>query len=292
MLGLHIIWFRRDLRVHDHAALKAAHLAAERDHGLVLPLFVGSGPTSPELSAALKDLDEALAGRGAALHFRTGNVIEALTAFHTAHHIASIHAHADPDDRKTERAVETWSVRAGVPFRLHDAPGQGDKAWVRDMSAPRHEGPVHLKAANVGLGHKLYASGADDSGRAAGGRKAAVKLLRSLLGQLSDLSGIAAPEARAADPGLAALDAHLQLGVLSVREVWQAASAARHQYMAAGQDIRAARLAGLLEHLQKQFQRGGHGQDGSARRAQVRGVSNPDARARRGAQLSLDLFAP
>ena len=42
MPGVHIVWFKRDLRAHDHAALAAA-AAAER--GTVLPLFI----VEPEL---------------------------------------------------------------------------------------------------------------------------------------------------------------------------------------------------------------------------------------------------
>jgi len=35
MTGAHIVWFKRDLRVHDHAALAAA-----TEQGTVLPLFI------------------------------------------------------------------------------------------------------------------------------------------------------------------------------------------------------------------------------------------------------------
>jgi len=35
MAGVHIVWFKRDLRIHDHAALAAA-----AEQGAVLPLFI------------------------------------------------------------------------------------------------------------------------------------------------------------------------------------------------------------------------------------------------------------
>ena len=40
MSGVHIIWFRDDLRVHDHAALRAACQNAERDGASVLALYI------------------------------------------------------------------------------------------------------------------------------------------------------------------------------------------------------------------------------------------------------------
>lgn len=253
MLGLHIIWFRRDLRVHDHAALKAAHLAAARDGGQVLPLYVGDGPALGPLRGAVRDLDEALAQRGAALHFRTGHVLDALNAIHTAHGILSLHAHHDPDDKDTERAVEAWSLRAGLPFRRHFEAGElpGREAWLRYMSAPRHEVPTEIEAANIGIGHKLYLTGPEAPESAEGGRQVAIKNLRAVLGQVSNLSEIAAPDQLTGDQVFQLLQPHLALGVLSVREVWQAAMRAQHQYLSAGQDIRAARMSRLVERLQE-----------------------------------------
>ncbi|MEL7216416.1 MAG: deoxyribodipyrimidine photo-lyase, partial [Pseudomonadota bacterium] len=37
---LHIVWFKRDLRVADHAALAGAAAFAREDGGAVLPLYV------------------------------------------------------------------------------------------------------------------------------------------------------------------------------------------------------------------------------------------------------------
>ena len=40
MPPLHLVWFKRDLRVHDHAALSGAAAAAAADGGSVLPLYL------------------------------------------------------------------------------------------------------------------------------------------------------------------------------------------------------------------------------------------------------------
>src|SRR3954471_18208221 len=73
-----IVWFRRDLRVHDHPALTAAARGAER----VVPVFVlddrllhgrfESGPRARFLLGCLHELREALRARGADLVVRTG----------------------------------------------------------------------------------------------------------------------------------------------------------------------------------------------------------------------------
>ena len=76
-----LVLFTRDLRVHDHPALAAAAERAER----VVPIFVfddavlsafGTPNRVAFLLDSLRDLDESLRQRGAALIIRRGDVIE------------------------------------------------------------------------------------------------------------------------------------------------------------------------------------------------------------------------
>ena len=77
-----IVLFNRDLRVHDHPALRSADRATDR----VLPLFVldddirGGGFARPNsfhfLIGCLRDLRAELERRGATLFVRSGNVVE------------------------------------------------------------------------------------------------------------------------------------------------------------------------------------------------------------------------
>jgi deoxyribodipyrimidine photo-lyase len=81
-----IVWFRRDLRVHDHPGLHRA--VAEHDH--VIPAFVldgallhgrfPSGPRTAFLLASLRELDAALGERGGGLVVREGAPQKALVA--------------------------------------------------------------------------------------------------------------------------------------------------------------------------------------------------------------------
>ncbi len=285
MSGVHIIWFRRDLRVHDHAALKAVRLASERDGGRVLAHYIsGSEDTdTPHLHEALRDLDHALMQRETALHFRTGDAIECLSEIHAAHRILSLHTHDTLTNEDQDRRVEAWSLRAGVPFRIHAQFGPERRSdWTAFMSAPRHEAPSSLDALDVGLGRKPYLSANSDA-ESPGGRKAAIQILRGTLGQVSDLEKIASSEALSGDDLFEALEPHLALGVLSVREVWQAAISAQQQYVKAGHDIRAARIARLISRLADL--RPQNAAPHAAGRS--RGVSKPP---NPGSQLSLDIF--
>src|SRR5918995_6335812 len=74
-----LVWFRRDLRVHDHPALIAAHRTADR----VVPVFVldprlldaGRFPSVNRawfLLESLRELRTALRDRGGELHVRAG----------------------------------------------------------------------------------------------------------------------------------------------------------------------------------------------------------------------------
>jgi deoxyribodipyrimidine photo-lyase len=79
-----IVWFRRDLRVHDHPALRAALESSER----VIPFFCfddrliqgrhASGSRTQFMLECLADLDESLRARGGALVVRRGKPEEEL----------------------------------------------------------------------------------------------------------------------------------------------------------------------------------------------------------------------
>ncbi|OYW89094.1 MAG: hypothetical protein B7Z22_00960, partial [Hyphomonas sp. 32-62-5] len=76
MSGVHVIWFKRDLRVHDHAAL----MSAVASGAPVLPLFIFEPGywALPEHSRrqfdfvreCLEELDAALRARGSTLVIR------------------------------------------------------------------------------------------------------------------------------------------------------------------------------------------------------------------------------
>ena len=119
-----VVWFRRDLRVHDHPALTAA---AER-HDRVVPLFVldprllGGRFASPVrtqfLLGSLRALAVSLAEAGTPLIVRTGDpadVVAALCALTGARDVYVSRDHAPYGRARDARAAERLAVD-GVAF--------------------------------------------------------------------------------------------------------------------------------------------------------------------------------
>jgi deoxyribodipyrimidine photo-lyase len=107
-----IVWFRRDLRLHDHPALREAGGAAS-----VVPLFVvdpalwDAPRTAPArrwfLAGALSELDAALRARGSRLVVRTGRPEEIVPALAREIGARTVLASRDvtPAARRRDRAV-------------------------------------------------------------------------------------------------------------------------------------------------------------------------------------------
>ncbi|MEL6268023.1 MAG: deoxyribodipyrimidine photo-lyase, partial [Pseudomonadota bacterium] len=85
---LHVVWFKRDLRVFDHAALADAAAAAAADGAAVLPLYVvedaqwgaptASGRQWRFVAEALEALRAETAVLGAPLAVRRGEALAVL----------------------------------------------------------------------------------------------------------------------------------------------------------------------------------------------------------------------
>jgi deoxyribodipyrimidine photo-lyase len=133
-----VVWFTRDLRVHDHPALHAA--ATENEH--VVPVFVldetilrspYSRPNRARfLLDCLRDLDESLRALGAGLVVRRGDPADEVARLAREVDAAAVHASADVSGYAQRRAERT-AAALGVdrrPLRLHRGvtvlpPGQG-----------------------------------------------------------------------------------------------------------------------------------------------------------------------
>lgn len=292
---LHIIWFRNDLRVHDNAALRGACFTADRDGGEVLALVIEDPAMTDDWqqrSEALRDLSAALEQRGARLHMRSGAPSEVFSELHRAHGVRSVHKNEVPYDDAEISNTQSWALRAGVRFQVysqygpHEAPEPYEAAeahWEKYMARPRFETPDIPFPANVGIGQNLLAEDVESAdAEMRGGRRQAISLLRAFLGSVSDPQRIAITETESGAAFFERLKPYLLLGVLSLREVWQAASSAHHQMHRAGQDIRAASIKSLLRRLPELHKR----------RAVVRTIrKGPNLRqpAGKGEQLSLGL---
>lgn len=276
MAKLHVIWFKRDLRIHDHAALNAACLMARRDGGTVLPLYIfepgywalreHSGRQFEFVRESLTDLDTALKARGSALHVCTGDVSEILSELHLKHGIASLHAHEETGllwtyDR--DKAVAAWSRRAGIPFREHIQHGViralntrygWAKKWDSFMSAPRLKAPDAISPHGIEM--EAWPR-ADDLGLAAdpcperqtGGRVEAVTLLKSFTATRGKNYRRAMSSPLTAFDACSRLSPHLAFGTVSMRETYQAAVKAKDDHSANGRKGYAASLDSFIGRL-------------------------------------------
>ncbi|MEM9855468.1 MAG: deoxyribodipyrimidine photo-lyase, partial [Pseudomonadota bacterium] len=119
-----IMWFRRDLRLTDNAAL----CAAARAGGPVIPVFVmdecvqalGAAPAW-RLGLGVETLAQALEEMGSALILRRGEalkVMQALVAETGAKEIHWSRAY-DPASQHRDAAVKSWAKEQGIKAQSH-----------------------------------------------------------------------------------------------------------------------------------------------------------------------------
>lgn len=144
---MHVVWFKRDLRVVDHAPLLAA---AAR--GRVLPLYIVEPAywALPDTSrrqwlairAALEELAETLAALGAPLIVRQGEAVSVFRHLHEAHGIAGLFAHEETGNDFTfrrDRAVLAFCREAGIAVTEFPQLGVFRRLKDRNAWARRHQ---------------------------------------------------------------------------------------------------------------------------------------------------------
>ena len=158
------VWFKRDLRLLDHAPL----VEAVR-RGPVLPLFLvePSLVAAPDFDAlhwhfireALGDLQARLAGLGCPLQIVRGEATEVFATLHQRHCFETLWAHEETGNALTyrrDRTVARWCREAGVAWRelpqngvvrgLRDRDGWA-RRWEQRMSEPVLPAPTEMRAA-------------------------------------------------------------------------------------------------------------------------------------------------
>jgi deoxyribodipyrimidine photo-lyase len=144
-----IVWFKRDLRVFDHAPLaNAVH-----DADFVLPLFVVEPdywrlPTSSRrhwcfVNDCLHELDANLAALGQRLILRIGEMNDVLDELSRHVQIQAVYAHEETGDAWTyarDRKMHAYCQRTKIPFLESPANGVVRRLKNRnDWAAMRHQ---------------------------------------------------------------------------------------------------------------------------------------------------------
>jgi deoxyribodipyrimidine photo-lyase len=243
-----LVWFKRDLRVHDHAPLVAA-----LSHNDALALFVIEPEwlQSPECDSChvdfalrcLTELREALAARGLPLLVRVGRVLEVLTQLQSEFGFTHLLSHEETGSGWTyerDMAVDRWCSanavvwrefrQTGVVRRLKSRSGWAAR-WQESMDAPleiihgRFVPATTLAQSDL---PDLNALGLPQHYKTlqAAGEKAARRTLKSFLQERGYDYRKALSSPLSAEDGCSRLSPHLAFGTLSLRTVHQATEVA------------------------------------------------------------------
>ena len=142
---LHVVWFKRDLRLHDHYPIVAANRA-----GSILPLYI----IQPEIIHAedfdarhwqfirgcLRELQQKLAALGTNLIVRVGHAVEVLHHIHCRYGIAALYSHRETGNLASyaiDTAVSQWAHQHHIPWHQYNQSGVIRKLRSRDGWAAR-----------------------------------------------------------------------------------------------------------------------------------------------------------
>ena len=262
---LDVVWFKRDLRVADHAPLAEAARS-----GLVLPLYIVEPDLwrQPDvshrhfafLSDCLRDVSDELSKLGQPLVIRIGNAVDILREIHATHGISALWSHEETGNGWTfarDKAVAAWARENGIPWHERRQHGVERRMTTRDgwakrwdslMSAPQAEPPRALtslpniasdalpSAAELGLAPDGLSAGQP------GGRSHALDLLYSFLEGRGRTYRRAMSNPLEGAEVCSRLSPHLAFGTLSMREAAQATWMRQRELRAeGGRDVAALR---------------------------------------------------
>lgn len=238
---MHIVWFKRDLRVEDHEALLRA-----TKKGRVLPLYILEPELwqQPDVSYrqyvflrdCLEELDKALTALGQGLVIKIGDAVSVLEDLHARYRISALWSHQETWNAWTyerDKRVQNWlkkndilwiePTQNGVIRRLKNRDGWASR-WQQKMSKPPFIKPVSLLSINepsspMPLPRQI---GLDDDGCTMpqkGGRREGLRLLYSFLHERGQgyTKEMSSPET--AFESCSRLSAHIAFGTISIREI-------------------------------------------------------------------------
>lgn len=244
-----IIWFKRDLRVHDHAALDAA----VRSGGPVVGLYCIEPDywALPDVSRrhwhfvhdCLIDLDRELQTRGGRLIVRVGKIIDVLADIQRYCGAFVLHSHEESGNNWTferDKNVLAWCREQSVNWHEYPSNGVVRKLISRDgwqglrdarMRQSRIDAPTQINALEgldrgvlLGKDHALFGNltiGHVQEGGRAQGRDVLASFLKDR--SIKYMATISKPGVSARH--CSRLSAHIAYGTLSSREIEHATHA-------------------------------------------------------------------
>lgn len=247
--GLAVVWLKRDLRISDHAPLRAA---ARHERVIVLYVYEPEIVLADDFDRAhlllandaLRDLDAALRERGGRIAYRVGRLPEVFAALHRQTPIAALYAHEETGNARSyarDRRVRAWAKSAGVAvretprdgvFRRRETRDTWNRRWEARMAAPPLAVPERVSTPC-----EVVAEGPRDAealGLAPswarvdlqrGGEREAQAVLASFLGVRGTYYRSAMSSPLSGRTGCSRLSPYLATGAISLRTVLHAARA-------------------------------------------------------------------
>ena len=248
-----LVWFKRDLRVHDHAALVRAAEA-----GPVLPLYIaepeywGLDDTSHRqwqfTAECLHSLREALGALGQPLVVRVGPAVKVLGQLCSEFSIRSMFSHEETGNAWTfarARAVADWARQAGISWtelpqsavvrRLDSRDGWAARRsrWMAKTPLPAPAGlnPLKIDPGRIPEARELLLDPDGCAQRQTGGRERGLQLLDSFLAERGHGYRVAMSSPTAGQTACSRISPYLALGAISVREAVHALNARRQSVL-------------------------------------------------------------
>ncbi len=246
---MQVVWFKRDLRVEDHEPLFTASQC-----GAVLPLYV----VEPEywqlpdtslrqwrfLVESIGELQSSLAQLHCPLLVKRGDVVDVLQAIHSKRCIDGLWSHEETGNLWTyqrDRRVAAWCKEHAVQWREFAQHGvirklQNRHGWAARWDRQMRAG-IFPKPGVISAAHKITSEPEIQSmlpadtfsdrlpanqGAQRGGRTEAVALLQSFLDNRGERYQKEMSSPAMAQSSCSRLSAHLALGCVSIKEVFQA----------------------------------------------------------------------
>jgi deoxyribodipyrimidine photo-lyase len=243
---LQVVWFKRDLRIHDHAPLALAAAA-----GPVLPIYLveptlwqqpdAAGRHWAFIRESLVELRAALAERGQPLVIRRGEAVAVFEALRQKRGAFALWSHEETGNDWSYRrdlAVGAWArahgihwteiAQNGVIRRMRSRDGWA-RRWDQRMSAdivatPQLLLPVDVDAGPMAAEQLPWLADDPCPGRQRGGRSQAEAALHSFLTERGGRYHRELSSPLTAVESCSRLSPHLAFGTLSLREAAQAAA--------------------------------------------------------------------
>ena len=246
--SIHVVWFKRDLRVHDHALLAEA-----TRRGSVLPLYIcepsvmHADDFSPHhwtfIRESLCELRASLAALGQPLVVRIGEAVDVLERLHQIYTVDGLWAHEETRNTTTyerDRAVRHWAKAHRIAFT--ELPQHGvvrrltsRDAWaghweqrmrVPQISAPSALPPIQeIDCGSIPTHAELDLEDDMRVERQKGGAAAAHDLLTSFLRQRGQNYTRDMSSPLSAWDACSRLSAHIAWGTISHKTIVQTARA-------------------------------------------------------------------